>query len=140
MEQNIFCHHIGILTDNPEELKKFYIELLGFEEAETKLLPAELLDQIFHIPSPCTLTKLKRDSVVLEIFSLTDDKPQKREFATVGYNHWGMAVGDKRHFVRTLKEKNVPVTEIEKAGRLIYFVNDPEGNLIEIYEAKGERG
>jgi catechol 2,3-dioxygenase-like lactoylglutathione lyase family enzyme len=110
---------------------------LGFEEGETRLLPADLVDQIFSIPSPCYLIKLSRGSLILEIFSLTGIDTQERKSATVGYNHWGMGVEDKLQFVKDLKQKGVPVMEIEHSGRMIYFVKDPEGNLIEIYEVKG---
>jgi len=134
---NIFCHHFGILARNPSELKEFYVKQLGFEEGETRLLPAELVDQIFSIPSPSRLTKLKRGSLVLEVFSLTDIDTQERKSATVGYNHWGMGVEDKERFVKNLKRKGIPVMEIEHSGRMIFFVRDPEGNLIEIYEVKG---
>jgi len=134
---NIFCHHFGILARNPNELKEFYIKCLGFEEGETRLLPADLVDQIFSIPSPCYLIKLSRGSLILEIFSLTGIDTQERKSATVGYNHWGMGVEDKLQFVKDLKQKGVPVMEIEHSGRMIYFVKDPEGNLIEIYEVKG---
>ena len=134
---NIFCHHLGILAREPEKLKEFYTNDLGFEEGETRLLPADLVNRIFSIPSPCYLTKLKHGSLILEVFSLTDKETQKRNPVTVGYNHWGMGVEDKERYIEELKQKNVPVMEIERAGRMIYFVKDPEGNLIEIYEAKG---
>jgi catechol 2,3-dioxygenase-like lactoylglutathione lyase family enzyme len=134
---NIFCHHFGILARDPEALKEFYTGYLGFEEGETRLLPADLVNQIFGIHSPCTLTKLTFGSLVLEIFVLTELQADKREPVTSGYNHWGMGVEDKEQFVRNLKQKNVPLIEIERSGRMIYFVKDPEENLIEIYEARG---
>jgi catechol 2,3-dioxygenase-like lactoylglutathione lyase family enzyme len=43
-------------------------------------------------------------------------------------------VADKELFVRELDKKGVPVLKLEGTGRFIYFVQDPEGNLIEIYE------
>lgn len=134
---NIFCHHLGILTKDPEKLKDFYIKNLGFEEGETRLLPAGLVNQIFGIPSPCYLTKLKTDSLVLEVFSPADLQIQCRKSTSAGYNHWGMAVVNKEEFVRELKQKKVPLIEIEHSGRTIYFIKDPEGNLIEIYEVRG---
>ena len=134
---NIFYHHFGILARNPDKLKKFYVKQLGFEEGETRLLPADLVDQIFSIPFPCYLTKLNRGTLVLEVFSLTDIDALERKSATAGYNHWGMGVEDKARFVRDFKQRGVPVIEIEHSGRMIYFVKDPECNLIEIYEVKG---
>ena len=133
----MLCHHFGILARNPEKLKEFYIEKLGFEEGETRLLPADLVNQIFSIPSPCYLTKLKRGSLVLELFSLTEIEAEERKSATAGYNHWGLGVEDKERFVEDLKQQDVSVMEIEHSGRTIYFVKDPEGNLIEIYEVRG---
>jgi catechol 2,3-dioxygenase-like lactoylglutathione lyase family enzyme len=134
---NIFCHHFGILARNPEKLIEFYVKKLGFEEGETRLLSADLVNQIFGIPSPSSLTKLKCGSLVLEVFSITDMDAQERKSVTAGYNHWGMRVEDKEQYVKDLKQKDVPVLEIEHSGRMIYFVKDPEGNLIEIYEVKG---
>jgi catechol 2,3-dioxygenase-like lactoylglutathione lyase family enzyme len=131
------CHHLGILARNPEKLTEFYVKSLGFEEGETRLLPAELVNRIFRIPSPCYLTKLRRDSAILEIFSLTDLQASERGVNTAGYNHWGLGVEDKERFVQDLKHKGTPVMEIEHSGRMIYFVTDPEGNLIEIYEVRG---
>jgi catechol 2,3-dioxygenase-like lactoylglutathione lyase family enzyme len=134
---NVFCHHFGILARNPDKLKEFYVKYLGFKEGEARLLPADLVDQIFSIPSPCYLTKLSRGSLVLEVFSLTNIDTQERKSATVGYNHWGMGVEDKGQFVKDLKQNGVPVIEIQHSDRMIYFIKDPEGNLIEIYEVKG---
>ena len=51
-----------------------------------------------------------------------------------GYNHWGLGVADKESFVRDLESKGIPVLKLEGSGRFIYFVKDPEENLIEIYE------
>jgi catechol 2,3-dioxygenase-like lactoylglutathione lyase family enzyme len=134
---NVFCHHFGILARNPDKLKEFYVKYLGFKEGEARLLPADLVDQIFSIPSPCYLTKLSRGSLVLEVFSLTNIDTQERKSATVGYNHWGMGVEDKGQFVKDLTKNGVPVIEIQHSDRMIYFIKDPEGNLIEIYEVKG---
>ena len=133
----MFCHHFGILARNPEKLKEFYIEKLGFEEGETRLLPADLVDQIFSIPSACYLIKLKRGSLVLELFSLTEMETEEKKSATSGYNHWGLGVENKERFVEDLKQLDVSVMEIQHSGRTIYFVKDPEGNLIEIYESRG---
>jgi glyoxylase I family protein len=134
---NNFCHHLGILARDPEKLKEFYINDLGFEEGDTRLLPADLVNRIFSIPSPCTLTKLMYGSLILEVFSLTDLQTEKKAPVTAGYNHWGLGVEDKERCVEDLKRKNVPIMEIEHAGRKIFFVKDPEENLIEIYEVKG---
>jgi catechol 2,3-dioxygenase-like lactoylglutathione lyase family enzyme len=53
-----------------------------------------------------------------------------------GYNHWALGVGDKEMFVRGLEKKGVRILKLEGTGRFIFFVKDPEGNLIEIYQKR----
>ena len=135
-----FCHHVGILTAHPQKLIKFYSEKIGFDIAETKDISEELMVRIFGIPSPATLTKLKLDQVILEIISLEIQLVKKRPVGVAGYNHWGVSVSNKEAFIQELKAKGVPVLEVDRGGRTIIFVVDPDGNLIEIYEAeRGER-
>lgn len=129
------CHHLGIFTNDPQSLVKFYKEKLGFEEGETKLVARDLMDQIFGIPSPCTLTKLKLGQSVLEIISPQDLNLKSRESDFSGYNHWALEVVDKEKFCQELRQKGVTVLEVEREGRKIFFIKDPEANLIEIYES-----
>ena len=70
----------------------------------------------------------------MEIFVPSTGKLTSRVPSTQGYNHWGLSVGDKELFVRELERKGVQVLRLESNGRFIYFIRDPEGNLIEIYE------
>lgn len=129
------CNHIGLFTNNPLQLIIFYSEKLGFEEGETKILSRKLMERIFRIPSSSTLTKLKLGQVTLEIISPQELNVKKRDNDVSGYNHWGLGVKKKEEFCQKLKEKGVQVIEVESSGRSIFFVKDPEGNLIEIYEA-----
>jgi len=129
------CHHLGIFTNHPQNLIKFYKEKLGFEEGETKLVSRDLMDQIFGIPSPCTLTKLELGQSVLEIISPQNLTLKRKDSDISGYNHWALGVADKEKFCQELKQKRVAVLEVEREGRKIFFVKDPEGNLIEIYES-----
>lgn len=129
------CHHLGIFTNDPQSLVKFYKEKLGFEEGKTKLVARDLMDQIFGIPSPCTLTKLNLGQSVLEIISPQDLNLKSRESDFSGYNHWALEVVDKEKFCQELRQKDVTVLEVKREGRKIFFIKDPEANLIEIYES-----
>lgn len=128
-----FCRHIGIITAHPEKLITFYSEKVGFELEETKNVPEDLMERIFGISSPASLTKLKLAQVILEIFSLEEPLIQNRPLDVAGYNHWGLAVGDREAFVEKLKAKGVKVLDWKREGRTIFFVADPDGNLVEIY-------
>lgn len=128
------CDHIGLFCQNPEILVPFYTEKLGFENQGSKSISGEWMTQIFGIPSACQRIKLKFGSAVLEIFVPQSGKSDDKIMPSLGYNHWALGVEDKESFVRELESKGVPVLKLEGAGRFIYFIKDPEGNLIEISE------
>ena len=130
---NSICHHVGLFAKKPGELIKFYTEKFGFEEGESKVIPGELVEKIFGLFAPCTLTKLKLGQVTLEIISPDKLNLKERFEDTLGYNHWGLGVGDNEAFSQKLKARGVSLVEIESKGRSIFFAKDPEGNLIEIY-------
>ncbi len=64
---------------------------------------------------------------------------EKKITPAAGYNHWGLDVEDKNSFIRELEKKGVPLLNLEGTGRFIYFVKDPEGNTIEIYEKQAKK-
>lgn len=129
-----YCHHIGIFTNSPSEMIRFYTEKLGFEEEGSKRVPENLIKEIFGVSSPCAVTKLKYGTVLLEILAPLNLELKKRPDDVTGYNHWSLGVSNKEVFSQELRKKGVSLLEIEKNGRFIYFVKDPEGNLIELYE------
>ncbi len=127
-------HHIGLFSREPKKLIEFYTNCLGFEQLDTKSVSKEWMVQIFGVPVECQLIKLRIDSLVIEIFASPELELVERSAPSVGYNHWGLGVEDKESFVRELGRKRVPVLKLEGTGRSIYFIKDPEGNLIEIYQ------
>ena len=72
--------------------------------------------------------------MIIEIFVPQSGRLDDKITPLQGYNHWGLGVEDKELFVRELESNGVPVLKLEGTGRFIYFIKDPEGNLIEIYE------
>ena len=128
------CDHIGLFSQNPGILVPFYTEKLGFENQGSKTISKEWMTQIFNMPAVCQLIKLRLGSAVVEIFVPQSVGMGEKISPSLGYNHWGLGVEDKQEFVRVLEKRNVPVMKLEGTGRYIYFIKDPEGNLIEIYE------
>lgn len=130
-----FCHHVGIFTSNLPKLIRFYTEKLGFVTGETKSVPEDLVRKVWGISSPCTLTKLKFGQVILEILSPENLILKKRPFNVRGYNHWSLGVENKKDFCQELEKRGVSLLKFEKNGHFIFFVRDPDGNPIEIYES-----
>jgi catechol 2,3-dioxygenase-like lactoylglutathione lyase family enzyme len=133
---NMACHHIGIFTEDPPRLIQYYTQGLGFVEGETRILSPDLTAKIFGIKDECRLTKLTQDQAVIEIFAPMHSTLDEHRNRSAGYNHWALEVEDKEAYVRILEKRDVPVRKIDNKGRMIYFVSDPDGNLIEIYESK----
>lgn len=127
-------HHIGLFSKKPKKLIEFYTNCLGFEQLDTKSVSKEWMAQIFGVPVECQLIKLRIDSLVIEIFASPELELEERGIPSAGYNHWGLGVEDKESFVQELGRKRVPILKLEGTGRFIYFIKDPEGNLIEIYQ------
>lgn len=132
MKQN--CNHIGLITGNADILVKFYTEKLGFKESGARLIPAALMKKLFGLTSECQMTKLVLGEIVLEIFNPGGiDISLKRE-DTSGLNHWGLNVLDKESFCRDLAGKGVEIIKAPYKDRYIYFIKDPEGNRIEVFD------
>ncbi len=132
---NKIIHHIGLFSRTPEKLIEFYTQKLGFDWVDAKSISKEWMTQIFNAPSACQLVKLRAGSLILEIFSSPEIKLKNQVDLATGYNHWGLGVEDKESFVRELESKGIPVLKLRATDRFIYFIKDPEGNLIEIYQA-----
>ncbi len=128
------CNHIGLFTPNPEELIAFYVEKLGFVRGESRLLSKDLMGQIFEVPANCRMTKLSLGEITLEVFTVAGWNLKARSVDTSGYNHWGLTVEDKASFCHEAEERGAEVVEIAYKDRFIYFIKDPEGNLIEVFE------
>lgn len=131
---NAECNHIGLFSKNPDKLMSFYTKKLGFEHLGNKSISKDWMTRIFGMSAACRLIKLRYGDAVIEIFVpeggvLNDGTPP-----SMGYNHWGLAVEDKEAYVRRLEKRGVPVLKLEGKGKFIYFIKDPEGNSIEIYE------
>jgi len=127
-------NHIGLFTANPEELITFYVEKLGFERGESRQISDDLMSQIFTVPANCQMTKLLFGEITLEVFFPEEFELQVRSNNVRGYNHWGLTVEDKASFCREAEERGAEVAKIAYKDRFIYFIKDPDGNLIEVFE------
>ena len=126
--------HLGLISDDPATLIRFYTEKLGFSEGEHRTIPRDLVQEIFGLPVECRMLKLHRGDITLEVFSSQDIKLTPRADTQIGYNHFGLWVEDKKQFCRQLADQGVEVIEAPYKDRFVFFVKDPDGNRIEIFE------
>jgi catechol 2,3-dioxygenase-like lactoylglutathione lyase family enzyme len=127
--------HIGLFTNNPKGLEKFYKSALGFVKEKENIIPKEIMYKIFGIRSKCNMIVLALSDIRLEIFYSRSLKFKKKIQSIIGLNHWGYFVKDKHKFVDILMQSGIKVNRIKRDNnRFTYFVNDPDGNRIEIME------
>jgi catechol 2,3-dioxygenase-like lactoylglutathione lyase family enzyme len=126
------CDHIGIFTRNLKPMKKFYMDVLGFSLDSESKLSGEIMGKIFGYAHDCHFIKLYKDGFLIELFSPISKESHTPGTRMTGLNHWGYCVADRRSFIEGLYRKDQATVEIDRNGRKVYFVIDPDGNPIEI--------
>ncbi|NJK37855.1 MAG: glyoxalase [Oscillatoriales cyanobacterium RM1_1_9] len=114
----IKCLHAAILTANLEQADQFYSQILGLETAERPLNFPGIWYQVgefqIHLMQTSTLV---RDLV----------NPEKW-----GRNrHLAFAVTDLEQLKQQLTARHYPF-QLSSSGRVAVFVQDPDGNMIEL--------
>lgn len=134
--KNHRCDHIGIFTNNSRKLLNFYIKKLGFRKEKESILPKSIVKSIFDVSYACKFIRLVSGDMMIEIFEPTSPRMRKRIKNSIGYNHWGYCVDNRKKFVQKLKQKKVNVIEVKRNDHIVYFITDPDENRIEIREYK----
>lgn len=126
------CDHIGIFTHSMEPMKAFYTGALGFELGNESILPEKIMEKIFGFAHDCHFAKLHKDGFMVELFAPVSTELNTPAAGVTGMNHWGYCVADRDSLVHDLRRGNHEIVEIDRNGRTVYFVVDPDGNRIEI--------
>ncbi len=126
------CDHIGFFTGNAESMKEFYTRVLDFEVGTDSILSKAIVDRIFGLADECRFVKLTKDGFMVELFEPVSMQLRSRIEDRVGINHWGFCVEDRALYVEKLRADGLPVIEVDRNGRSVYFLLDPDGNRIEI--------
>ncbi len=133
MKQNL-CDHIGICTNQAERMVKFYIDKFGFQKSKEEILERSIAKPIFGLNSTFKFIRLTSGSVMIEIFEPMSVPAKRQKNIIAGYHHWGCCVSNRLEFVQALKRKKVKIIEVKRNSHIVYFVRDPDGNMIEIRE------
>lgn len=136
MRKKNACDHLGLYTNNSKRLVNFYTKILGFKIEKEEILPKTIFKSIFGVRSACKFIRLIADDVRVEIFESLSLHALRREDNGAGYNHWGYCVSNRKKFIERIKRKNVDIIEITRNDHKVYFIIDPDGNRVEIRDAK----
>lgn len=136
MKDEIKFNHIGIFTGHHKRLLDFYMPVLGFKKEYQTVLSKEVMYLIFGIPYECHMVKLIGGGIVLEVFWLDNYKLKSAGRWMSGYNHFGLEVKDRDRFIKRLRARfKAGIIKVDRGGHFVYFIRDPDGNLIEVKEA-----
>lgn len=125
-------HHVALSVPSLEESVEWYQEMLGFSVLSRMTIPHNGVNLVF----------LGNGEFIIEVLEVpgADPLPEGRSHpdsdnSTLGVKHFCIAVDDNVSFVQRLREKGVKVV-FEPAGMPAYcaFINDPTGNIIEIFD------
>jgi lactoylglutathione lyase len=129
-------NHVAMSVPNLEESIKWYQDILGFELLSKFMLPG----------APFKFAFVGNDNMALELIEVDGAKPlpagrshPDEDNATHGVKHICIAVENNREFVKKLKEKGVKVVfEPENVPSYCAFINDPTGNIIEVFDVTND--
>ncbi|HAT54284.1 MAG TPA: VOC family protein [Lactobacillus sp.] len=120
-------HHIAIVVSNYSKAKDFYITKLGFQ------MVSEYDRPIKHD----TVIMLCAKNVQLELFVRPNSPARLTYPEALGLRHIAFAVKDVAQTVIELAElgvKSEPIRHDEFTGKPMTFIQDPDGQPIELHE------
>ncbi|MBU0633712.1 MAG: VOC family protein [Candidatus Omnitrophica bacterium] len=124
--------HVGVLTNDAERLKNFYMKKLEFKFEKDVILKKTLAKKIFNVSSDFRFIRLYKGNFKLELFEPITTSLKHKKGVFGGFHHWGFFVNNRKKYCEKLKRQKVKVIEIVKKDQITYFIEDPDGNLIEM--------
>lgn len=126
-------NHVALSVPDLQESIDWYADIFGFEVLSRLTIPHNGVNLVF----------IGNGEFTIELLEVPGASPLPAERShpdednqTHGVKHICVAVEDNVAFVKRLREKNVKVV-FEPEGMPSYcaFINDPTGNIIEIFDA-----
>lgn len=128
---------IGLTTRNIEEMKRFYVEVLGLEEVAVREIPADFIREAGFGTGGMRLHALKFGDILIKLLEF-EDSPSGGDSladARTGFRYLTFWVKDMEAAVEHLKSAGVePLSGIlaRVPERKTIFFKDPDGNLLEL--------
>ena len=124
-------HHVALMCRSEEAADRFYGGLLGLERIRSFMVSSELARGLFGFGhSVQTLTYVK-DDMCFEVFVVDETHPPSPRLC-----HVALAVEDQKGFLEQCKELQVRIVEVSTKEKSVTMIEDYDGNLFEIKEAR----
>ncbi|MGE0089700.1 MAG: VOC family protein [Bacteroidales bacterium] len=117
--------HIAISVNHKDEIKDFYIDILGMEHVRSFELNHELVNDIFGFHTDIPVFLIKKGDLTLEIFVAKQDQNKR-------INHICFSVQNREELINKVQQKSYELIRIKRTTHDLIFVKDKSGNIFEI--------
>jgi catechol 2,3-dioxygenase-like lactoylglutathione lyase family enzyme len=122
--------HIGIVCRREAAATRFFGDLLGLKQADTKTVPAALAQQLFGIDAELRIADYVGDGIHFEIFFRDDLQESPGRIA-----HVCLEVAELDTLVERARAMNVTVLRVSKGEGWVTFIEDDDGHRFELKQA-----
>jgi methylmalonyl-CoA/ethylmalonyl-CoA epimerase len=119
--------HVGIVNESEEAAVRFYADFLGLEKTREFIVAAGLSVQLFSVSREIKVLVFERQGIKIEVFICPDCRPPSPDL-----RHIGFLVEDFPGILEKARRSGVEVIEGRSGEKIVYFLRDFSGNLIEI--------
>lgn len=119
--------HIALNITDPQEVKKFYQNVLGMVEVRNYELDKDLANLFFNIRENTLVYLMQKDDLFLELFINT----KLRDY---GFNHICIYVDNRESIVDKAKNNSYKCIRRKREYFDQIFISDNSGNIFEIKE------
>ena len=129
---------IGLTTNNINEMKKFYVEVLGCSEVATTEIPGDFIKQAGFGGNNLKLYALKFGNILIKLLNFENNpngNEQKLADSQIGFRYLTFWVENMEETVEHLEKNNVALQchiLSRVPERKLVFFKDPDGNLLEL--------
>ncbi len=141
---SISFRHIGLVTQNYEESKRFYLDVLGMSILSEAVEEGTYIESMLNLPKGSSLQILKMNynsqlGFIVEIISPLTNKVSQypKSLTTEGATHFAVTVSNADDYYHKLNNAGYPPLSepvITPSGAKVFFVRTPEGAYIEFVE------
>jgi len=138
-------NHVGLCVHDIDRSRRFYEELLGFAFEHEIAPPDDPTGKLLRLDPPLGLRAvyLRKDGFRLELLAYESSGSRRpareRPMDEPGLTHISMGTADVAGLLERVEALGGTVLDDTDIG-LAVFIRDPDGQLIELLETKGNRG
>jgi catechol 2,3-dioxygenase-like lactoylglutathione lyase family enzyme len=121
--------HYGLVASSEENADRFFIDILGLEKSEPKMIDKNVMDAIFGIDNEYLVIRYRGETIDFEVFVQEGYKASSKQL-----NHLCIQVQSLEELVSKCKNAGARVIQVPRGSRTVTFISDFDGNLYEVKE------